>query len=162
MLRSTIAGVLAAAATLASAANVSVAFVEPSKFTDAGYSRAFATDKDRLEVQREIEQHLRRLGERHLAPNDSLDVEVLDIDLAGHFEPFRFRGNEVRIVRDVTWPRMKLRYTLTRDGRVIASAEEHVSNMNHFVSGHRYSSADRLRYEKTMLDDWFERRVIKR
>lgn len=82
--------------------------------------------------------------------------------MAGHFEPFRFRGNEVRIMRDVTRPRIKRRYTLAPEGRVIASAEEHVSDMNHFISGHRYSSADRLRYERAMLDDGFEPRMIKR
>lgn len=75
--------------------------------------------------------------------------------MAGHFEPFRFRGNEVRIMREVTRPRINLRYTLAPEGRVIASAED-------FISGHRYSSADRLRYERAILDDGFERRMIKR
>jgi hypothetical protein len=57
-------------------------------------------------VERDIEQHLQRLGARVLPEGDSLRVEVLDVDLAGHFEPLRFHsGSEVRIVRDITWPR---------------------------------------------------------
>ena len=149
----------------ASAASPSliVSFVRPENYTDAGYSRSFASEKDRAEVQRDIEEHLQRLAERRLAAGDVLKVEVLDIDLAGRFEPFRFRaGSDVRIVSDITWPRMKLRYTLTRGGQTIADAEEQLVDMNYLVSTNRYSSSDRLRYEKAMLDDWFEKRVVKR
>lgn len=144
------------------AANLSVVFVQPEKFTDAGYSRPFASERDRAEVQHDVEQHLRRLAERHLGSGDSLKIEVLDIDLAGHFEPFRFRGADVRVVRDVTPPRIKLRYTLSRDDRTVASAEEQVSDLNFLTSIGRYSSTDRLRYEKAMLDDWFEKRFGRR
>ena len=51
---------------------------------------------------------------------------------------------------------------LTRDDRVVAGAEEQLADMNFLTSINRYSSADRLRYEKAMLDDWFERRIVKR
>lgn len=153
---------LLAAGLSAQAANVSVAFVQPENYTDAGYSRSFANERDRAEVQRDIEQHLRRLAERNLSADDSLRIEVLDIDLAGDFEPFRFRhGTDVRIVRDITWPRIKLRYTLSRGDRVVASAQEQLSDMNYLMLGNRYSTADRLRYEKAMLDDWFEKRFAR-
>ena len=154
---------LIALAVPATAANVSVAFVHPEKYADAGYSHSFASERDRAEVQRDIEQHLQRLAERGLPASDALKIEVLDIDLAGHFEPFRFRnGPDVRIVRDITLPRIKLRYTLTRRDQLVASAEENLSDMNFLMSANRYSSGDRLRYEKAMLDDWFEKRITKR
>ena len=157
------AAVLVADASAAAAADVSIAFVQPDKYVDAGYSRSFPGEKERAEVQRDIERHLQSLAERHLAPGDSLKIDVLDIDLAGHFEPFRFRGGaDVRIVRDVTWPRIKLRYTLSRDGQVVAGAEEQISDMNYLASANRYPSTDRLRYEKPMLDNWFEKRIGKR
>jgi len=162
-LKSLMGAGLIALAVPAAAANVSVAFVHPEKYTDAGYSHSFASERDRAEVQRDIEQHLQRLAERGLPASDALKIEVLDIDLAGHFEPFRFRnGPDVRIVRDITLPRIKLRYTLTRGDQLVASAEENLSDMNFLMSGNRYSSGDRLRYEKAMLDDWFEKRITKR
>ena len=156
-------GGLLAIAVPALAANVSVAFVQPENYTDAGYARSLASERDRAEVQREVEQHLQRLAERGLTASEALKIEVLDIDLAGQFEPFRFRnGTDVRIVRDVAWPRIKLRYTLTRDDQVVAGAEEQLADMNFLTSTNRYSSGDRLRYEKAMLDDWFERRIARR
>src|SRR6202007_505503 len=108
----------------------------------------------------DIERHLQRLADRRLPESDALAIEVLDIDLAGHFEPFQFRGgNDVRIVRDITAPRIKLRYTLTRGDQVIAKGEEQLTDLNFMMSGARYSSDDRLRYEKALLDDWFEKRI---
>ncbi|MFT4101177.1 MAG: DUF3016 domain-containing protein [Burkholderiaceae bacterium] len=158
-----VAAVLMANACAAAAADVSITFIDPEKYTDAGYSRSFPDEQERAQVQHDIEQHLRSLAERYLAPGDSLKIDVLDIDLAGHFEPFRFRGGaDVRIVRDISWPRIKLRYTLSHDGRVVASATEQLSDMNYLASINRYPSTDRLRYEKPMLDDWFEKRIGKR
>lgn len=146
----------------AASPNLTVTFIQPETYADAGYSRSFASDKDRAEVQRDIEQHLQRLAERGLPAGESLKIEVLDIDLAGRFEPFSFRtGSDVRIVRDITWPRMKLRYMLTRGGEVVVSKEEQLADLNYLMSINRYSSSDRLRYEKSMLDDWFDRTIVK-
>lgn len=162
LLRLSRAGLLAVVLP-ASAANLSVEFVQPEKYTDAGYSSSLASERERGEVQREIEQHLQRLAERSLPASDALTIEVLDIDLAGHFEPFRFRNSsDLRIVREVTIPRIKLRYTLRRGDQVIASAEEHLSDMNFLMTRNRYASGDRLRYEKAMLDDWFQRKISPR
>ena len=46
--------------------------------------------------------------------------------------------------------------------QVIAAAEEQLADMNYLVSINRYPDGDRLRYEKAMLDDWFEKRIAKR
>ena len=100
------------------ATDLSVTFVNPEKYTDASYSSMFANASDRADVQRDIEQHLQTLGERYLAPGDALKIDVLDIDLAGRVEPLRSRvGNDVRVIRDIAWPRMTVRYTLTRGGQ---------------------------------------------
>lgn len=159
-----VTGLLAiAGSALAAPPNLTVTYVQPERYADAGYSRSFASERDRAEVQRDIEQHLQRLAERSLPAGDALRIDVLDIDLAGHFEPWRFQGSsDVRIVRDITWPRIKLRYALTRGGHATASAEEQLADLNYLMSINRYSSSDRLRYEKAMLDDWFEKRIVKR
>ena len=161
-LLSTLAAIVVAAgaSAAASAAALSVVFVDPDRFTDAAYSHPHGTEQQRAEVLRDIERHLRQLAERGLPAGDALRIEVLDIDLAGWFEPFRLRtGTDVRVLRDITWPRIKLHYTLARGDRVIASAEEQVVDLNYLVTVNRYGSSDRLRYEKAMLDDWFSRRI---
>ena len=153
---------LLVAAGLASAATVSVTFVQPEKFTDAGHSRGRATERDLAALREDLQQHLQRLADRKLAASDTLQVEVLDIDLAGDFEFNRLtRFSDVRVVRDIASPRITLRYTGKLGDRVVSGAEEELSNMN-FLWGHnRYSGGDRLRYEKPMLDRWFDKRFAK-
>ncbi len=142
---------------------LTVVFVQPESYSDASYSSSFANATDRADVQREIEQHLQRLALRALPPGDSLKIEVLDIDLAGRVEPFSSRiGNDARVVRDISWPRIELRYTLSHGDSVAPIREERISDLNYLSSFNRYSSGDRLRYEKAMLDRWFEGRFAKR
>ena len=141
------------------APNLTVVFVDPENYSDASYSSSFANATDRAEVQREIEQHLQLLAHRSLAPGDSLKIEVLDIDLAGRVEPLRSRiGSDVRVIRDISWRRMTLRYTLTHGNQTTPSREERISDLNYLSSFNRYPSGDRLRYEKAMLDRWFKER----
>ncbi len=141
---------------------LSVSFVNPESYTDAAYSHAYASEKDLAAVEHDIRQHLDRLAERKLPRDDTLRIEVLDIDLAGRFEPLRLRGQDLRVVRDITWPRMTLRYTLSRGDQVLASGEDRLVDMNFMMSVNIYASSDPLRYEKAMLDDWFDKRIVKR
>lgn len=157
------AGLLVAAGAISGAtlaATVTVTFVQPDKFTDAGRSWGRATERELADVQQEMQRHLQRLADRKLAASDRLQVEVLDIDLAGDFGSHRFaRWSDVRVVRDIASPRITLRYSLKQGDRVVSGPEEKLSDMN-FLWGHnRYSDGDRLRYEKPMLDAWFEKRL---
>lgn len=139
------------------APNLSVSFVHPENYTDAVYSGTRGNERERQDVQQALEQHLHALAERHLPAGRTLKIEVLDIDLAGHFEPWRHRGYELRILRDVTWPSMRLRYTLSENDLVLASGEERLADMNYLGAPSIYSRDDRLRYEKAMLDRWFRK-----
>lgn len=151
--------VAATGAAAAVAGTVDVRFVAPEKYTDASYSSPVASESDRNQVLRDVEQHLQRLGTKGLLPTDTLKVEVLDIDLAGHFPPVGAGGADVRVVTDVTGPRIKLRYSLLReDSAPVSGGEEVLSDLNFMVPSNRYSSSDRLRYEKGLLDRWFEKR----
>lgn len=153
---------ITATGTAAFAGTASVAFIAPEKYTDASYAHPVANESDRTQVLRDLEQHLQRLATRGLAPTDTLKVEVLDIDLAGHFPPLGASGSDVRVVTDVTGPRIKLRYSLARDGSApVSGGEEVLSDLNFMVPSNRYSSGDRLRHEKALLDRWFEKRFGK-
>ncbi|MEJ8853689.1 DUF3016 domain-containing protein [Variovorax robiniae] len=155
-------GGLLAIAMTAAHADVTVNFIDAEHYTDAAYSYAYANDKDRAVVQRDITQHLKRLADRSLPPDETLTVDIRDIDLAGWFEPWHARGHDVRILRDITWPRIKLAYVLKRGDQVLASGEERLADMNYLMGPNIYPSSDRLRYEKPMLDGWFERVVRRR
>jgi Protein of unknown function (DUF3016) len=138
---------------------VHVSFSHPERYRDAGRYAYEATD-DR--VLSRIQRHLEALGERKLAPGQTLSVEVLDIDLAGRSEPWRFPSNNVRVMLDVTWPRMSVRYVLEEQGQTIASGQESIVDMNYLGQPSVYPYGDPLRYEKHMLDDWFESRFVGR
>jgi Protein of unknown function (DUF3016) len=160
-------GVLAAGlfgvAAHASAAGLSVVFTQPEKFVDAGYTSSLPSEQDRAEVLRDIEQHLQQLALLGLPAGDTLEIEVLDVDLAGRVENLRLRtGTEVRIVRDTTFPRITLRYTLRRGSLVLAEANEELTDLNFLRSRTRHLDGDRLRYEKAMLSTWFEQRISRR
>lgn len=155
----TVAALLAALGNAAGAApQLSVVFVNPESFRDAAYSRPHATPADVAAVEHDLERHLQGLVDRGLPAGESLRVEVLDIDLAGGFNPFWPASSYLRIVSEIYWPSITLRYTLSRGDQVIASAEERIDDKTYLMTVNPYSSEDRFRYEKPMLDGWFGRR----
>ncbi len=89
-------------------------------------------------------------------PGQELTIEILDVDLAGELRWRHF--GDVRILRPVTWPRIKLRYALTSDGLEVATGEELVSDRSYLMRPSTRRCHDALRFEKAMLDDWFRRR----
>jgi hypothetical protein len=153
-----IAGMAALAAGSAWAGpGATVTFVQPEQFADMPWAA-----RDREDVLKQLEAHFNKLAEK-LPQGTELKVEVLDLDLAGRIRP-AFRGHyDLRILGNgADWPHMQVRYTLEREGKVIASGEDHLSNMAYMDRINRYSSGDSLRYEKQMMDDWFKQKLAVR
>lgn len=143
---------LLAAVAAQAAGTVKVAFVEADKFTDIGRGAG-----DREATLKALEQHLQRLGQRHLADGQTLTLEITDVDLAGSLKPWRRSAEEVRVVKGTAdWPRITLRYVLEAPGRAVKRGEAQVADLNY--TGHigSHGSGDALRYEKQMLDAWFK------
>ena len=151
---------LAAAALLAAlapapavaAGRVEVSFVEPEQFADVGWG---SIDRERnLQV---LEQHFQGLA-RRLPDAQTLRVEVLDVDLAG--EPRPGAIHDWRILRGgADWPRITLRYVLDEGGRVLASGEERVSDMNYLFGRSPGSEYGPLPYERRLIEHWFQQRL---
>ena len=143
---------LAFAATV-SCAGVEVRFVEPDKYADV---RDFAGYRDQQRVLDEIQAHFQALGDRQLAPGRDLLIEITDIDLAGQVEPIGRRMEMLRVMRSVGGPSMQLRYIL-RDasGKELSKGETRLSDLGYMEGLNRYPSGDPLRYEKRMMDKWF-------
>lgn len=133
-------------------AGVNVRFVSPGRYTDAG-----SYDASSASVEAAFRAHLDRLGKRFLAPGQNLNIDIVDIDLAGYQQPFRFAPNNVRIVSGVTPPRIVLRYVLTERGRRKRSGEDTLTDINYQMNPSARFSGDRYVYEKALLDDWFRR-----
>jgi hypothetical protein len=144
------------AMTSSARAEVEVAFTAPEKYVDAGLRREGGASAREVAL-RTIREQLVALGERYLAPNQRLKIEVLDIDLAGEIEWWH-GPYEIRYLRDYTWPKIKLRYTLEDSSQTIRSGEETVSDPSYQMNFIATRSGDVMPYEKEMLARWFKSR----
>jgi hypothetical protein len=139
-------------------AEVQVNFIRPERYSDANPSRDFPIKADSA-VLRILDSSLQELGARYLPPALNLRIEVLDLDLAGRYEPWRLDGRDVRIMRDVDPPRISLRYTLERAGQPPLMREETVTDMVYLSRPEvRFHNGDPMAIEKAVLADWFRRR----
>jgi len=143
---------LAAVAAAQAGGTVNVSFVEPDKFYDSGNGQS-----DRPTNLKTIETFLQDLGKRYLPDGQVLDIEVLNVDLAGYSKPTR-RG-DLRIVRgNADWPSFQVRYKLAGGGQELKQGEERIADLNYTGHISSYGTREPLRYEKQMLDGWFKAR----
>jgi hypothetical protein len=138
-------------------AGVSVSFVEPEHFSDSGLN---PRDRDRNLAA--LEKHLGALGERHLGAGENLRIEVLDVDLAGRVRMDSRWGNDIRIADSVSWPRIRLRYTLEAGGKTTGPVVETVQDMDYLRRPPATYEGEHLKFEKRMLDEWFVARFARR
>ena len=144
-----------AAAGAVHAGTVNVSYAPDTQFTDAG-----PTPWARDTTLHELQSHLQALGQRYLAADRSLSIEVLDVDLAGETRPGA-RLRDVRVARGgADWPRITLRYTLQAKGQTLRSGEETVSDMNYLRHLPDNYGQGSLGAEKRMLDEWFKQRFV--
>lgn len=132
-----------------------VVFFEPEKFTDIREGSLTRPDPAKSEVLGELRTHLVKEANRLLAQGQVLTIKVLDIDLAGEFEPWRVpQWTDVRVVKDLYMPRIKLAFKLVgADGRVIKEGERDLRDLA-FMMKLSINRDDPRRYEKELLDDW--------
>ncbi|HEY4264189.1 MAG TPA: DUF3016 domain-containing protein [Micropepsaceae bacterium] len=136
-------------------AAVIVNFIQPEHYTDAG-----PQGQDRTRNLNEIERTFQKLGEHYLSADQILTIDVLDVDLAGRLEPWHANAYDVRYLRDITWPRMKLRDTLETPSQPPQSAEEILSDPSYLESPNTRFSGEPLAYDKAMIERWFHARFV--
>jgi len=136
---------------------VQVRYLQPEKFTDAG--RYWGGDASREHNLAELARHIERRAARLLPEGQRLLVSVMDVDLAGGYEPWRRNLGDLRIVRGVYPPRIDLTFRLTdAEGGVLKDGERSLRDLAFQVSGATYRD-DPLRYEKALIDGWMEREL---
>jgi len=145
---------LAAAALCVAAAepSVSISFPNHGKYADAGEG-----ERDVRRTEAALSAHLEHLAERALAADTQLNIELLDIDLAGRISVGRLPAG-VRVLDGRTdWPRIELRYTLTASDGTVSRGQESLSDPT-YLQRHLGASSDPLHHEKRLLSDWFRQR----
>jgi hypothetical protein len=156
LMRKLALGGLLALAAGAAAADVTVNYIAPERFSDLPF-----TPWERDEVLKNLSAHFAKLA-RQLPPGQHLRIDVQDIDLAGREYPAR-GARDVRIVKNgIDWPRIDLHFALEQDGQVVRSGDVKLRDMAYMDRSNRYFSGESLRYEKRMLDDWFYESIVPR
>jgi len=154
-----IAAALAAGSVVASAdeksSNVTVTFHEADKFTDVRSHFGGRTDEGYLEM---LSKHLQEVAEKRLAPGQKLEVTITDIDLAGDYLPTGARSQDVRIIREIYIPRVRLSFKLLDEtGKVINEGERRLANLDFMNDIRLAGRSDPLFYDKNLLSDWINK-----
>ncbi len=134
-------------------AAATVTYVNPARMTDVP---RFGVDREFM--QAELIAHLNTLSSR-LPAGQNLNVEILDIDLAGDVFP-RVAIPNVRVLKGRgDWPRIHMRYSIEQDGKVVGSGERRLVDTSYLTGSNRYGS-DTFAHEKQLLDEWFRKDVV--
>ena len=135
-------------------AAVRVTFADPAGYRDVDRAGGVQRPDDTLA---QIAGYLQRLGHRLPAGQD-LDIQILDVNLAGVSAQDLGGLQTSRILNVASWPSIRLRYTLRQNGRVVRTAEELVADREYLSRANIQFAEDPLRFEKNMLQDWFDAR----
>jgi len=137
-----------------SQAAVTVTYDDNKHFTDVPFETF-----DRKEVLTQLSDHFQKLG-KFLPPGENLSIEMVDVDLAGRRIPNFRTGQDIRVLSGrADWPRMEVRYVLEQNGQVIKQGDAQLQDMNYQFSSTHYFDSEPLRYEKHMIDEWFDENI---
>lgn len=146
----------ALAAQAQSAPVVEVSFEKPESYVDAYQRSRSGSEQELKQTLDAIQRIFAEEGRRQLKPGDKLKITVLDVDLAGEIEPGRSGVLELRVVRGITWPKMTVRYSFTRDGKE-SSAEARLSDPGYQDNSGACARSAELCYERQMINRWLRR-----
>jgi hypothetical protein len=143
------------------ASRVTVEFVAPERFTDARES-ARRSEPETARILAELDRFLQETAGRLLPEDRALRIRVTDLDLAGEFEPWRGpQFAHTRFLREAYPPRIDLTFTLEDGGgRVLVEGKRSLHDPLYLTRSIRVAS-DRLRYEKSLLEDWLRQELAR-
>lgn len=133
---------------------VIVEYIQPEKFTDISSSQYGPPNSSYLD---QLSKHIAKQALSYLAAGQSLTISILDIDMAGAFEPWNTPGQDIRMIKHIYPPRIALRYQLRdAEGKVLKDGEAQLSNPTYLMNLSP-NSMDSVRHEKALMDDWLRR-----
>ncbi len=142
----------------AAEAAAAISFINPDKFADAS-PRGFRSSRDRDAALNRLRQHLERLSARYLQPGQTLNIEILNLDLAGSVAAWPIGSSDSRLLSAGDPPSIEVRYTLSDGGVVVLGDRETIRDPSYLKrTSAAHNSPDPLAYEKVMLTNWFRAR----
>jgi hypothetical protein len=143
---------LVSVSSVASAATSEVTWTDYEKYTDIRSGNE-SRKHFRERTFYNFEKHFTKLAKK-LPEDQVLKINVTNVDLAGDTNAGGI--DQLRIVKDIYFPRMNFTYQLLNsDGSEVSAAKVALKNMSFMMGGNLRYRNDSLGYEKYMLDDWF-------
>jgi hypothetical protein len=142
-------------------AKVEIEWDKPEKYRDVRPSN----ESRKRFMDATFERINKYMNELALAlPDDqTLLMKVSDLDLAGQVWPASFIGlgnsaSDVRVIKNIDIPRITFSYQLLDEsGEVVQQAEVKLKDMSFMERSNRFFKSESLRYEKSMLQRWFNK-----
>lgn len=134
-----------------------VTFSHPEKFADVRDSY-MGSEKGRDGLLAEIKEYIQFRAKSYLSAGQKLVMNVTDVDLAGDYEPWRGPdATDVRIVKDIYPPKIDFDFKVVdASGAVVQEGKRQLRDLA-FMMKISIMREDNLRFEKAMIDDWFQK-----
>ncbi|MEW6166322.1 MAG: DUF3016 domain-containing protein [Pseudomonadota bacterium] len=136
------------------AGTVNVTFEKPENFQDASRDYPRQTDQSVLDA---LAAYIKEQAAPLLDDDQTLDITITEINLAGEFRPYTATQQMVRTLTEVTWPQMTLEYTLREGGEAGPVQKVQLADMNYRQRVRAPSDDEPLYYDKKMLDEWIRK-----
>ena len=142
---------------------VEIKLIEPKKFRDIELSGK--TKKRSIEtVKKDLNKLFAVVSKSYVKDEETLMVEVLDVDLPGYLDFTRGHGSQdIRIVKDLEPYRLKFRYqTKDAQGNVVKSGEKQIKEfLTKMPLQIQRSRSGTVVYFEKELEKWFEQEYSK-
>lgn len=99
---------------------------------------------------------------KNLPAGYQLAITVKDLDLAGDVNPlYRIDNNDIRVVKDIYFPRMTIDYRLTDAAgqQLDAGTDVKIKDSSFMSTQPTGFRSDEFAYEKRMLKDWYRKTI---
>ncbi len=139
---------------------VQVNWQQPEKFTDIRPSNS-----TRKAYQNRVIKAFDKIWAdvaKDLPAGYQLAITVKDLDLAGDVNPlYRIDNNDIRVVKDIYFPRMTIDYRLTDAAgqQVDAGTDVKIKDSSFMSTQPTGFRGDEFAYEKRMLKDWYRKTI---
>ncbi|WP_395344886.1 DUF3016 domain-containing protein [Ningiella sp. W23] len=144
---------------------LNIDYVDAEGYTDIRPSNLGSRSKFRNQVLNTMTEYFDEFAQE-LPEGQTLKVTVTDIDLAGDTRsariPIGSPLQDVRVMEDIFFPRIKFSYELQdASGSVLKSEEVSLKDMAYLDrAGFVRTNRDAFAYERQMLKEWFERDLM--
>ncbi|MCL1141173.1 DUF3016 domain-containing protein [Shewanella gaetbuli] len=138
---------------------VKIEWQEPDNYRDIKTSNDI---QSRFETRffETMTKNINKQAEKTLAPNQTLVMQVTDVDLAGDMRPtFGATSGDLRVVKDLYPPRMNFSYQILEGETVVIAGDEKLRDMSFMQRLNRLNNDRPFTSETIMMQDWLKRTI---